>query len=291
VPIREILIHHFIDTHWIRRIGNVEQDAVSRARTGCQPQLREDGKVVALIRCARALRPRTVVAALPEPRDVAGRPIRENSRPADDARLLRRRERDLDDVDTEQRRVWILFWIQRRAAVELLGRSHPPGSRSVEIHISRIVRIGHQRVRMRSAARLHGRYLLRPSDIADVEDADAAETLGADLLLNTPCAAVKPATRLLHRHEQQVAANRHVTLTAGAHDRRELPRLPSILNIVDIEPMIIADENLTLTECEIGIRLIHVVGTGPRRGRSAGSFMFALDAPHFLFFLARLLRW
>jgi hypothetical protein len=55
--------------------------------------------------------------------------------------------------------------------------------------------------------------------------------------------------------------------------------------------MEIADEDLTLPECEIGIPLIQVVGAGPRRSRSAGSFMFALDPPHFFFFLAGLLRW
>src|SRR5687767_10633500 len=125
--------------------------------------------------------------------------------------------------------------------------------------MSRIVRIGQQRVRMRSAARLHGGYLFRLSDISDVEDTDATETLAADVRLNTLGAAVKPATRLLDRHEQQVAANRHVALAAGAHDGRELPWLPRGLDIVDIEPMEIADEDLTLAECEIGIPLIQVV--------------------------------
>ena len=110
-------------------------------------------------------------------------------------------------------------------------------------------------MRMGSAARLHGGYLFRLSDVADVEDPDAAKTLGADRSLDTSCAAVDPATRLFDRHEQEVAVNRHVTLAAGAHHRRELPWLPGVLDVVDIEPMKIADEHLALTECEIGVRL------------------------------------
>ena len=38
-------------------------------------------------------------------------------------------------------------------------------------------------------------------------------------------AAVEPAARLLDRHEQQVAVDRHVALAAGADDRREQLRL------------------------------------------------------------------
>ena len=121
VPVGEILVHDFVETHRIDRIGNIQQDAVARARTGRQSQFWKDRQVVALIRRARALRPGPVIPALPEARDGAGRPVRENARTADDAGLLRRRERHLDDIDAEQRRIRVLFRIQRRAALQLLG--------------------------------------------------------------------------------------------------------------------------------------------------------------------------
>ena len=49
-----------------------------------------------------------------------------------------------------------------------------------------ILRIDDERVRVRSAAGLHVGDLLRLLQIADVEDADAAEALGADVS-STPC--------------------------------------------------------------------------------------------------------
>src|SRR5688572_966389 len=115
---------------------------------------------------------------------------------------------------------------------------------------------------MRSAARLHSGYLFRPADIADVEDADATKTLGADLSLDTSCAAVEPATGLFDRHEQEVPANRHVALAARTHNRRELPWLPWILDVVDIEPMKVTDEGVALTERDIGVCEIRIVGAG-----------------------------
>ena len=53
-------------------------------------------------------------------------------------------------------------------------------------------------------------------------------------------AAIDAAARLLHRHEQQVAVDRHVALAAGAHDRREQLRLARPLDVVGVEAVEVA---------------------------------------------------
>ena len=80
----------------------------------------------------------------------------------------------------------------------------------------------------------------------DVEDADAAEPLGADRRLDALGAAVDPAARLFHRHEQQVPVHRNVPLPPGAHDRREEPRLSRILDLERVEAVEIAEERRAL---------------------------------------------
>ena len=47
------------------------------------------------------------------------------------------------------------------AAGELLARPHRAGARSVDVEVRLVVRIGHQRVRVRAAAGLHRGDLLR----------------------------------------------------------------------------------------------------------------------------------
>ena len=116
VPVGEVLVDHVIEAHRLHRIRDVEQDAVARAGAGSQAQLREDRDVVALIGLRRLLRARSVVAALPEPRDRAARRIGKDARPADDAGLLGGRERDLDDVDAEERRVRIFLRDRARSS-------------------------------------------------------------------------------------------------------------------------------------------------------------------------------
>ena len=103
------------------------------------------------------------------------------------------------------------------------------GARPVHVDVRRVLRIDDERVRVRAAAGLHGRDLLRLPDVGDVEDAHAAEALRADGRLDALRAAVEAAARLLDRHEQQVAVDRHVTLAARADDRREQRRLLRVL--------------------------------------------------------------
>ena len=57
-------------------------------------------------------------------------------------------------------------------------------------------------------------------------------------------AAVDAAARLLDRHEQQVAVDRHVALTAGAHDRRQQSRPARVLDVVGVEAVEVAHEEV-----------------------------------------------
>ena len=111
MPVGEVLVDDVVEPDGMHRIGDVHQDAVARAGARRQTDFREDGDVVTLIGHARGLRPRPVVAALPETRDVAGRRIREDAGTIDDPRLLRGGERHLDDVDAEEGGVRIFFRI------------------------------------------------------------------------------------------------------------------------------------------------------------------------------------
>ena len=75
---------------------------------------------------------------------------------------------------------------------------------------------GHDGVRVRSAAGLHGRDELGMLDVGDVEHADAAHALLADRFGHAAEAAVGAAVGRLRRHEQQVAVDRDVVLRRGA---------------------------------------------------------------------------
>ena len=96
-----------VDSHRIHRVGNVQQDSVAGTRARRQPQGRIDRDVVALIRGRRGLRAFPVIAAFPKAVDGAGLRVGEDARAGYDLRLLRVRQRHLDDVDPEQRCVRI----------------------------------------------------------------------------------------------------------------------------------------------------------------------------------------
>src|SRR5205823_11095959 len=76
-----------------------------------------------------------------------------------------------------------------------------PISRPVHVQVRRILRIGHQRVRVRSAAGLNRGDLARLREIGDVEDAHAAEALRAYRRRHTLRAAIDSPARLLRSEE------------------------------------------------------------------------------------------
>ena len=223
------------------------------AGSGRESDLGEHGDVVALVRRTRVLRALAVIAAAPQPGNGAGCGIREHARLADDARRVRGRDGHLNHVDAVERGVWILLRVEVRAAGELVARSDRARARHVDVDVPLVVGIDDERVRVRPAAGLHRRHLFRPADVADVEDADAAEALAAHRSLHALRAAIDPPARLLHRHDQEMAVDRHVALTAGAHHRRDQPGLVGSLDIVGVEPMIVADEDHVAAEGEIRV--------------------------------------
>ena len=89
--------------------------------------------------------------------------------------------------------------------------------------------------------------------VGDVEDADAAEALAADPILHALEAAVDAAARLLHRHHEQIAVNRDVALAAGAGDRGDQLQLVGLLDVVGVEAVEVADEQMPLREGEVGV--------------------------------------
>ena len=95
---------------------------------------------------------------------------------------MRRRERDLNHIDTEERRIGIILGIG--AAANPFSGAHPAGALRIDVQIRFILRIGDQCVGVRAAAGLNRRNLLWVADITDVEDTDTAEALRADGRVN-----------------------------------------------------------------------------------------------------------
>ena len=131
----------------------------------------------------------------------------------------------------------------------------PDAGRAVDVHVEIrvVVRALQQRVRVRSAARLHGRDLDRSGEVRDVEDADAAEALRVDGAGRTLRTAIDPPARLLDRHEEQVLVDGHLALPARADDRRHDLRVGRIGDVVDLEAVEVSDEGVVALEGEIGV--------------------------------------
>ena len=193
---------------------------------------------------------------------------REQARLVDDARLRRVGDRHFDHVDAEERRVRIVLRILAGAADQLFTRADAAGAGRIEEDVALVLRVGDQRVRMRAAAGLHRRDLLRILQVGDVEDAHAAEALVADRRHHALQAAVDAAARLLDRHEQQVAPDRDVALSAGAHHRRDQLRLVGALDVVGVEAVVVADHDVAAAEREVRVRVAQLIGIRRRPRRA-----------------------
>ena len=109
---------------------------------------------------------------------------------------------------------WIFLRIGSRAACQFLPRAHGAGAGSVDVDVLLVVGIDAEGVRVRAAARLDRGELFGFADVRDVEHAHAAKPLRADGRLDSPGATVDASTRLLDRHEQQIAVHRKIPLAA-----------------------------------------------------------------------------
>ncbi len=240
-------------------VANVEQEAVPGARARGHADRRVDRDVVALIGDVRALRALAVRAALPQTGDVPRR-VGEDARVAHDLRVLRMVERHLNHVDSEQRRVLVLFGRKRRAARELVRRAHTRRAGDVDVDVLRVLRVDDQRVGVRSAARLHRGDLFRMIDVRDVEDAHAAESLLAHRVQHAPAAAVDAAARLLDGEEEQVSIECRVALSARADERAAQPRVVRVRDVPDLKSVESALDDDVPLEGEVAVQEAEVAG-------------------------------
>ena len=117
-----------------------------------------------------------------------------------------------------------------RSTRQLSRRPHGRGAGNVDVDVVLVVRRRHQRVRVRPAARLHVRDVLRLREIRDVEDADAAKTVLAHRVGHALKTAVETPRRCLARDEREVnvavLVDRDIALRPRA-DVRFLEHRPS----------------------------------------------------------------
>src|SRR5579859_3877296 len=119
-----------------------------------------------------------VRSAVGEAVDGAAAGVHEDARMRNDLRLLRRRDRDLDYVDTEERGAGVLVRLFTGGASGKLFRlAHERRAGDIDVNVVLVFRVDDQSVRVRAAAGLHRRNLPGIFDIGDVKDAHATEAL------------------------------------------------------------------------------------------------------------------
>ena len=114
------------------------------------------------------------------------------------------RERHLDHLDAEQRRVGVLVWREVDTPCKLIWRTDAAGPGDIDIDVVGIFRIDEQAVGMRSATGLNVADVSGIGDIADVEDANPAQSILADCVLDALNAAVDAGSQVLAGDEQQI---------------------------------------------------------------------------------------
>ena len=92
-------------------------------------------------------------------------------------------------------------------------------------------------------------------------------------------AAVDAAARLLDRHEEQVAVDRHVALPAGADDRGEQPRLLRRLDVVGVEAVEVAEEHVGAAERHVGVGEVQPAARRRRRAAAPAAAASGRPAP------------
>ena len=109
VPVRVIGIVHGIYAYRMYRVLDVQQNPIARARARRQTNRRVHSDVVAVV-CVRRLHFILVMAAtVVQAVQHARARIDKNTRTGDHFRVLRRRHRNFDHVDTKQGRVGVLI--------------------------------------------------------------------------------------------------------------------------------------------------------------------------------------
>src|SRR5207249_11964335 len=139
------------------------------------------------------------------------------------------------------------------AARELFRR--PDGRRAgdVDVDVVRVVRIVHDRVRVRAAAGLHVCDVLRIVDVRDVEDPETANALPTHRLTRALGSAIEPRGSGLGGHEQQVLVDGDVALRRGADLSGAQLRRRRIRDIPDLKAVVVALNDIRAGETEVGV--------------------------------------
>ncbi len=180
--------------------------------------------------------------------------IIEDARRADDRSLLGMRERDLDHLDAEQRRIRILIGRCAHASRQLVRRPNARRAGDIDVDVVRILRVDECGVRVRAAARLHVADVLRIGDVRDVEDAQPAQALLAHGVLHTFAAAIEASGESLAGDEQQVLVHRHIALRCRTVVRRLERRVARIRDVPDLVARVAPLDRVRSGEREIGVR-------------------------------------
>ena len=140
------------------------------------------------------------------------------------------------------------------------------------------LRSRHHRMGVRAAAGLHRADLDRPRAVADVEDADAAEAVAADVLADPLPAAIDPAAGLLDRHDEKVADDRQVALPARANHRALQLRDAAGAEPVEVEAVVAAGRQQVAGKRHVGVGEAQMrrAGVGFRRLPALGVALFLL---------------
>ena len=107
---------------------------------------------------------------------------------------------------------------------------------------------------VRSAAGLHLADLLGAREVRNVEDAQTAETLLAHILVHTLTPAVHAAACLFDRHDQEIADDGDIALSARTDYRAEQGWRFRLGEAVDIEAVVIAGDQHIAPERHVGLR-------------------------------------
>ena len=109
-------------------------------------------------------------------------------------------------------------------------------------------------MRVRTAAGLHQANLDRVANVRDVKDAHAAESIRANVSLNAFKSAIEPCAAVLNTHNQNVADDRNVALSAGANDRTDQFRNAIFAQFIGVKAVIVPGNHHIAREGNIGVR-------------------------------------
>src|SRR6185437_7546020 len=137
---------------------------------------------------------------------------------------------------------------------------HSSRAGDIDVDIVLVFRIDEQRVRVRPAAGLHIGDVLRVVDVADVEDANAAQALLADRVLHALAAAIEASAGCFARNEEEVLVDGNVALRSWAVVRRLERHLGRVLDIPYLEAVVATLNCVWTDEREVGIGAANELG-------------------------------